>query len=195
MSLTIVEQPTPLSLDRFDFVSHDLEDYCKYFKALPKQYEEKKLKALQEQYNNCYILNYSGKNTWNVLSKILPEDYELLKISSQYECPFTEFTHTSLWPAFILTENPIDYIRMVDCTEQYPKLPWYADMACDASWNYDKEVFKPSAYLSKISRSFIGPGFTQTFYPNDGNSDYALIAMDLSNGDTLVFVVLEWYNK
>lgn len=195
MNLTIVEQSTPLSIENFDFINYDLDDYCKYFKSVPTILAEKKVETLLAQNTNCFILNYSGRDNWKSLSKILPDDYELLKVSSEYECPFTGFTHTSLWPAFILTENPIDYIRMVDCTKEYTKLPWYADMACDASWNYDKDLFNIPSHLNKITKSFMGPGYTQTFYPNDGHSDYSLISVDLSNGDTVVFIVLKWYNK
>lgn len=195
MELTIVEQPVPFKMEHFDFLNCDLEDYYKYLKELPRSTSEKKVEEFLEQHSNCFILNYSGKDTWKVLSKIIPDDYELLKESSEYECPFTGFKHVSLWPVFILTPNPEDYIRKVYCTEEFDRLPWYADMACDASWNYDKELLSPASHLTRITKSFMGPGYTQMFYPNDGHSDFDLISINLSNGDSIVFLVLKWYNK
>lgn len=54
MNLTIVEQSTS-SIENFDFINYDLDDYCKYFKSVPYNFVQRKSR---DSFSSEYKLFY-----------------------------------------------------------------------------------------------------------------------------------------
>ena len=194
MNLNFVKQQTPLKVDGFDFINFHLEQYQEYFIPIKGRYSSDKLDPLYSKYSNCLSLTYMSINTWNVFLKLIPDHCGKLRTSSTYECPFTGYKHTSILPVCILSNDPLKYILHYSDSDG-TRPPWYAEMACDASWNYKEEIFKVERYTHNVSKSFLGPGYTQMFYPNDGHASLDLIGIELDNGDTVLFLINKWYNK
>lgn len=125
------------------------------------------------------------------------EANKLLLDSSLYVCPFNESKHVSIVPVCILTDDPIHYIRLNSgINESEDKsLPWYTDMACDPTWRKDDPISAVYYELDSVSMTALGSGYTNMWWPNDGSFSISPVAMDLDNGDTIIFACLKWYNK
>jgi hypothetical protein len=68
----------------------------------------------------------------------------------------------------------------------------------DGEWNmsYREELSTPSCFTSNpATRAFLGSCSTQMFYPTDGSYCFDNITIQLDNGDSLLCVVIRWYNK
>lgn len=181
--LNVVEQKKKFKLDG-DFTGYDLNKFTKYFVKVKKNHRA-----------NSLSLSYLSINALKRLENIIDDEFttKLFKASS-YRCPFNGFVHKSIIPVAILTDNPIDYIRMYHKTENDKYLPWYTEMACDPEWNKE-DVVNAASYLSGIERALIGPGYTEMFYPSDGSTYTTNIGIELENGDVILFALKEWFNK
>lgn len=182
----MVKSKTPYKIEYFDFLNDDLRQYTDYFVNLK-----------DNPFTNSLHLSYLSLKPWSTLKNILSED-EIKSIiySSSYECPFNGYKHTSLVPVAILTDNPIDYIRLYNQINPVEDRDlWYSEMACDPTWNKDDHINYVDQYINSINKALLGPGYTESFYPNDGHNSIDTVAIQLENGDYILFLILKWYNK
>ena len=183
MKYALKKQPTPYSNESFDFMNNNMTKYLEYFKDLDTIYGR-----------NYIRLSYFSLDPKKTLKGIVDQDLtnQLFQASS-YKCPFNGYLHTSIIPIAILTDNPMDY---VNAHNQYSnKVPPWAEMACDPDWLKFPLMRELIGDMTTIEKTLLGSGYTDIFYPNDGSPDKSVIGIDLENGDTIVFAIMEWYNK
>lgn len=177
----IAKQTKKYNLSGFDFMNQNMINYIEFFREVKTNH--------RSNYINLEYFKYDVRKS---LKGIIDHDFvNQLYQNSSYTCPFTGYKHNSLIPIAILTDKPIDYVIAHNGDDS----PWYAEMACDPTWYKEEDITNLCYNISSVSQSLIGPGYTSMFYPNDGGADKSIIGIDLENGDTIVFVILKWYNK
>lgn len=164
-----------------DYLSLDLNEYQQYF--------EKSEKVIKE-YGNIFYLSRLGYNNWKVLDKLFDAEWVgQLEVDAAYICPFSDNNFYALYPVAILTHDASQYIE---------KSHYLYDLSMDGEWNMsDRENLHKSLYFTSnpITRAFLGSCSTQMFYPTDGSYYFDNITIQLENGDSLLCVVIRWYNK
>ena len=181
----MVKSKTPYKIDYFDCLNNDLYQYTDYFVNLK-----------DNPFTNRLHLSYLSLDIKKRLSNIADDEINQMINDSSYKCPFNGYTHHSLIPVAILTDNPIDYIHAAYRIKPGEDSdPWFTDMACDPTWNKDEAINFVGQYIDSVVKVAIGPGYTESFYPNDGHSGTDTVAVQLENGDYILFLILKWYNK
>jgi len=106
-------------------------------------------------------------------------------IEQKYTCPHSGLEFYSLIPYKLISTDLSIYMEETSSNA----------MAFDKEWQWDyedhKELFKPSRLIS----SMIGSGYTCLTNYNDGSGDYIKVAIELENGDYLICLTWEWFNK
>ena len=151
------------------------------------EYHEKFNKFKLDESKNVLHLDYFGYNPISNCQDLFDFDINELLNASIYNCPFNGYKHYSILPISIVTNDPRSYIIKKLGHDKV----WYADMACDLSWNQDQDKY----HLTSIAKILMGPGYTNLFYPSDGGNLLDYVSIDLSNGDELICVIWKWYNK
>lgn len=139
-------------------------------------------------------LNYFGASGRKVLKLLAPylNNVEVLVDSSQYDCPYTEYTHYGLIPVLITTDDPTKYLV---------KMPeWLREAAADKEWNRPKfdlsdEQELQENYLTSINTILLGSGYTTMTIISDGSNYTEPMVLELENGDNILCFGKVWYNK
>jgi hypothetical protein len=74
---------------------------------------------------------------------------------------------------------------------------WYKDILCDIEYLDIDDKHLIDNYTNNIDIVALGSGYTNTFYPSDGSFNRSIIGINIDhkNEDTIVFGILQWYNK
>lgn len=137
------------------------------------------------------MLSYICANTWDALKKMSFLDQQFvadLEEMSKYTCPYTHKEYTAVVPLYIWTNSPDHFLEGVYVSSK--------EMVCDAKWNlkhYADQIFKGK--LSNVQSLLLGSGHTNCELMCDGSNSIEYAAMDLENGDKLIFAVYVWHNK
>lgn len=107
-------------------------------------------------------------------------------LRQKYTCPHTGMDFFSLVPMYIMSNNIQKY-----------REKQFSDMVLDSEWNwmqdFDDKTNKP--YYDKIYKSMIGTGYTAYTSSWDGSNSEEIVGVELDNGDILVCLTWQWYNK
>jgi len=170
-------------------------EYCKYLEKVDWE--------LFRTMNPMPILGIFSSNPWNAMLGfgIDKTSVENLKQWSRNYCPCSDMNYNSIVPVSILTSDADRYIGG-------DKAHWFYDLLSDGDWNRyqnwgisnedsskDKSRETPEDYLSTVSRAILGSGYTECILPSDGGHDLIFAMIPLDNGDKIVTIGWEWYNK
>ena len=112
-------------------------------------------------------------------------DLRRVRTSSAYRCPATDLRFQGVVPMCLLTK---------DMKVNYPDTKHrHLDMISDADWQWQmcREFDKPGSY----ERALLGSGYHDCCMHYDGFSEAVPALMRLANGDALVVMVWDWFNK
>lgn len=183
MTHKFVESPSSEYFDDYEFVVDGLTDYKKYFVSVNPS-----------DTRHIFRLSHFGYTGSSLYKNILDDEFmNALSKASEYECPFNGYVHQSIMPIAIATSPEQARIYIKDRNDG--RLPYYTDMACDPEWDRPSNIVDADEYLYSIRSTLLGPGYTESCYPDDGSSDRCVIGINLENGDTVLFAVLQWFNK
>lgn len=165
----------------WDFVNASLNQYKDYFVSVKGDDDRHVLR-----------LSYFGYSLYKQFNNLIHTDQmnELLT-ASEYHCPFNAYKHISIAPVAILTstEQAREYVK----AKNEGREPYYTDMACDPEWRRPDVITNVEEYTNDILTMALGPGFTDSCWPGDGYASQGIIGIDLENGDTLLFIIVQWY--
>ena len=169
--------------------------YCKYLEAVDWE--------LFRTMNPMPITGAFSSNPWNALIEagIYETDVEDLKRWSKNHCPCSEMDYYAMVPVCILTSDANRYIG--DDEGQ-----WYYNLLSDGDWNRyqnwgvsnerpEAEIPEndPEKHLGSVKRAMLGSGYTEMILPSDGSHDFIFASIPLDNGDKVIIIGWEWYNK
>jgi hypothetical protein len=146
-------------------------------------------KKRQKEAPGVFLLAYVGHNAWRALETLGINAEDLLK-DSQYKCPITERSYNAILPRYILTDDLQRYL---------PSVPdWAQKMASDMEWVrgiLKEDGEEESDAPGRIEQCLLGPGYGDCILPCDGSAHFDTNMVRLSNGDDLVCLHYEWFNK
>jgi len=147
------------------------------------------LKNIPDKNEAKYLISIFSLGEQTFFSNLSKHNINTSSIKSAYECPHTKMNFHSLVPIFVITDDLSKYITQ---TEFNPHL-------FDKEWqwhnNYDSDNEKYPFYFGKIVKAMLGTGYTYGCNANDGDNSLIEVAIELNNGDTIICVTWEWYNK
>lgn len=127
-------------------------------------------------YNPFQILNKFGIYT------------DTLEKKSKYKCPFRkETTFWGLLPITLKTNDPQKY------RHEELKAPLY-DLVFDLKWQKHNNIVQ-FILENKITKSFLGHGYTKDTLPTDGSNTIIPAKLQLSNNDFIIALTWEWHNN
>ena len=135
-------------------------------------------------------------NPWHALinAGIDKEDVEKLKTLSTNYCPCTQSHYFSIVPIAILTDKATVYTSRGFVA--------FKSAFEDAEWNRepwkpesDNDPRYPESHLGSIHRAMLGSGYNDCILPSDGSHNLEFFTIPLDNGDRIILVGWEWYNK
>jgi hypothetical protein len=150
----------------------------KYFVTVPKEYyKDKKFVPLYP----------FSPNPWKALSnlKILTSP---LSDDLKYKCPFSENVYYRAVPILLFSENSEKIIN--------DSKIFYKCLYLNQEWLVDTYFSTKGTFQeTKITKSFLGHGYSFENLPHDGFSEYNDFLVFLNNGDAIGFKVQIWYNN
>ena len=119
-------------------------------------------------------------NPFKSISKL---DINLASINQKYTCPHSEMDFYSLVPLYLLSDD----------LNKYPVE--FSGMSKDKEWNWDR-CYNDKGYLyDNIDKAMLGTGYTLWTNAGDGSNDYLTVAVELENGDKIICLTWNWFNK
>lgn len=165
-----------------DLLADDLKSYL-------RRVENPKSEVIP--YFTPLMLTYVAQNTWEALQQLWGLDQKFfaeIREKAKYTCPYTKVEYTAVVPLYIWTNSPEQFLEECYVSNK--------EMACDAKWNtkhYADYLFKGK--LTKVQELLLGSGYTSWGLMSDGSNSIEYAAMDLENGDKIIFAVYVWHNK
>ncbi len=132
-------------------------------------------------------------NPWYALVKagIDKKDVDKLKKMSRNYCPCADMKYYAIVPIAILADDATVY------TKDMPT--FCSGMLNDGSWNRKTWAqtgsFQAMDHISDVERAILGSGYNEGIIPSDGSHSLIFATIPLDNGDKIVVVGWEWYNK
>lgn len=128
--------------------------------------------------------------------------HDLKKWSTNY-CPCSLSEYHAIVPINILTSDASRYLGPKENNTK-----WFYDMYNDGNWNRhmnwqidneneNSEIPKPKIdyHMDSVDRAILGSGYNEGIIPSDGCHSFIFATIPLSNGDKVVVISWEWYNK
>ncbi len=139
--------------------------------------------------NSLYLpLTSVSPNSWEALEK-LSVHYSPFKDLVKYTCPYNGYEHYWCVPVLIFTKDLKTWTSR--CKIRYEELYF------DQEWvrNFYPCQTKKGLPFTRIQRSLLGSGYTETTMVQDGKSFLYDAIVALNNGDFLGVKVWMWFNK
>ena len=172
----------------------DIDIYGDHHEYLaPLDWDEIKVKNPIPIVGSCSF----SLNPWRALFEAGIEEKGILTLKSMSLnfCPCADMNYYAIVPVAILAKDSTVYV----------KDNMFANMLNDAEWNrqnwiveYDDPYYDPKcaeSHLSAIHRAILGSGYHDGILPLDGSHGLILATIPLDNGDKIIVVAWEWYNK
>lgn len=143
--------------------------------------------------DSWYILPLSllRGNSWRALKLLGIED---MSGAFKYNCPYVEGNVYYWFVPLYLLYNNADVYKDVLKHEYFRDSNWHKKYIIgwiDEEPTSDRE----GLLITKVERSMLGHGFTDSTLPNDGDGELNFATMRLSNDDLILGKVWVWYNK
>jgi hypothetical protein len=152
--------------------------------ALLKYLKSHKLNASVDLSKQILALQMLHPNPWTAL-KCLHIDAEGIK-SATYECPYTGYTHYSIVPVALISDNLAGKYADVD--------HWNKEYLFDHE--FARHLWKEKVLeIGVIAKMLLGSGWTSGTHITDGSRGEIATTVALDNGDKLLVQTWEWYNK
>lgn len=140
-------------------------------------------------------LMWISPNTWydlQVLNFDMKQIRDLCKGCTN-EDPYFRQEYYALFPLILFAKNPSIYFKHFDHE------PYYQSPMCDSEWNRRNKEFEKFKMkeedLPKMLHVGMGSGYNDGIMMNDGSAYKRFVCMDLENGDFVLAVTWEWFNK
>lgn len=169
------------------------------------EYMEKIDMGLFRNMNPMPIGGFSD-NPWKALHNtgIDRGDIDRLIGWSKNYCPCSCMEYYAIVPIVILTSDATRYLG----SEKDKSKCMFYDMYNDADWNRhmdwqidnndeNSEIPEPNVdhQMSSVHRAMLGSGYNDGILPSDGGHSLIFATIPLDNGDKIVIIGWEWYNK
>ena len=149
-------------------------------------------------------LGFLAYNTWVALERLAIDLQCTFRQMVAYKCPFSDNRYYWFVPCAVFTDNVEWWVDRVEGSIQLGR-----DYALDVEWQRNvfngcrqrthpggcNPILAKTFPLSDIDKAFLGHGYTDFTYPNDGDGHLHPAVVSLSNGDYLGGTVWVWYNK
>lgn len=147
------------------------------------------------------MLSHMALNGWNALQMMLPGNthlFEDMQRNCLYQDVLSQGPAHSLAPVAIVAKDLAAYAQALGEKDlDFLRYTYWHDSAADywsqTQFGYSEEMSFDN--LDRVTTVLLGTGHTQLCLPSDGESVYAWERMDLSNGDSLLLIGLEWFNN
>lgn len=145
-------------------------------------------------------------NPWAALvaAGIDIEDIQKLRDLSKNHCPCSTMDYNAIVPIAILTNDASVYTNAGRMPEMFHGLhedgdwnrrSWTTNLYEDGEivgCEHNKSI---DYHLSDVERAMLGSGYTEMILPSDGSHGLIFATIPLDNGDKIVVIGWEWYNK
>jgi len=140
-----------------------------------------------------YMPLFGSISKWNSLKKFIdPEQWSRFKKQNKYQCPFRKKnSYIGVMPIAIFTKDVSQYEDLIN------EKDWYQTLMLnrDNFYSWEDSVINLNYRLTTVDTSILGHGYDDGRYPSDGDGKWKEYKINLENGDLLIVVALEWYNK
>jgi len=145
-------------------------------------------------------------NPWEALAAagINIDDVQNLKDWSKNHCPCSMMDYNAIVPIAILTNDATVYTKAGRMPEMFHGIhedgDWnrksWIDKIYEDGEIVGQEYNKSFDYhLSDVERAMLGSGYSEMILPSDGSHGFIFATIPLDNGDKIVVIGWEWYNK
>lgn len=148
-------------------------------------YDENILCAIPTLDRSKFLNSILSLEEGSVFESLRKAGIDTSSFEQTYLCPYSGLEFYSLVPMFLISNDLSLYIKRTE----------FNDMAFDKEWMWDRQdpnnLFNPS----DLNKSMLGSGYTYGCNISDGSNQYLLVAIELDNGDKLICLTWEWFNK
>ncbi len=140
------------------------------------------------------------RQPWNALRKVVKDglfEVRAMQDKADYLDCYTELHTPSLLPQFLLSTDTGQYAHAEGYTAGQLEMATLEESEFKAVvGSYDNQAaWGPPLVPGRVQQVLIGTGYSRSFLPTDGDSHLAWQFTELTNGDVVMSLGYEWFNK